>query len=579
MVSPRQQRAVQVIASLLLWAFPAAVSAAVAVAEPFRVLSDGSEIARRYGAEPGQLPTVSGAHLVPTAEEEQAGFVVGRAPLAASFGPAWVWEEPRPESCLSLFAMRGEYRAAVLGIHALRDLYCLQAGMSPLAGPGPGVVAPAQADTRCVRYLLCRDGGEERWVNRFLVPGFPPRVPAGTTSFLWLSIQVPPDALPGVYLGQVGFAEGAVIGAGVSVPVRLRVLDRQFRYPHGAWGTYLPGHFCRETDRIYHNYALADWTESTLDCYFRFWQTHGLTSPSLFHIYPDLACVDGKTVAEFPEVRAVAQAMRRAGLDGPLCLDLRHTLWWANVAGRVLEEHRGRGQEATGRLEVVGAAGQMASQYGPDALRLWREAIEAFLQAADREQWPAVLLLPEEECSDVHKGASYDASVAAFKAAVGARSLLVDNSIGYGRAGEIDRGHRDGIAVREYNNWTEEGLANARADGAAVWSYNLGWTRAAVWLYTLRTGSTGYHQWADQWLHDRFPLEWVATLIEPDGVVTSTDMEMLHEGLCDLAYAQCLQDEADRLDAAGQRARAAAARGVLATLVDGVPIQRYAFLA
>jgi|GEM_PF-1537616 len=578
MTPSRHPHAARVLVAIPVWLLLGLATRGAVPPECFQVLSDGTGIAARFEAEPGALPTAVGTHLQPTAAESLAGFVVGRVPMTTTFRPAWVWDEPRPESCLSLFAMRGEYRAAALGVFALRDLEGLQARVTALDSGAGHAIAPADLDARCVRFLFCRGGGEELWVNRFLVAGFPARLPKGTSSFLWLSVHVPPDAVPGLYQGHLvlGAGEG---GATVEVPVRLRVLDLDFRYPRGSWGSYLPGHFRRETDRIYHNYAIDGWSGPNLERYFRFWKTRGLNSPSLFHVYPDLACVDGKARAGFPDVVAVAEAMKRAGLEGPLCVDLRHTLWWANTAGRALQDRRDRGQDTSGRLEVVGAAGEMAAAYSPEALRLWREAMEALLRAASEGQWPPVLLLPEEECSHVDKGASYDASVAAFMRVAGPRSLLVDNGIGYGRAGEIDRGHRDGIAVREYNNWTEQALADARSDGAQVWSYNLGWTRAAVWLYTQRTGSRGYHQWADLWLHDRIPLQWVASLIEPGGVVTSTDMEMLHEGLCDVAYAQRLQDEADRLAAAGQGTLAAAARAVLAAITADVPIQRYEFLA
>lgn len=556
----------------------AAVSAAPAEApECFRLLSDGSGIAARFDAEPAELPRAGGWRPAPTEEEVRAGFVVGRAPTGETFHPARVWDAPRPECSVGLFAMRGEYRAAAVGVFALRDLDGLQARVTALSGPGGSRIDGAHTDLRVVRFLRCRAGGEELWVNRFLAKGFPPRIERDTMSFLWLSVHVPEDAAPGVYHGSLELA--ATAGPAVQVPVRVRVLEWGFRYPAGAWGAYLPGHFPRATDRIYHNYAIEGWSEANLERCLRFWNTRGLTSPSLFHVYPDAACVDGKAEVAFPEVAAVARAMKRVGMPGPLCIDVRHTLWWANAAGEALAARRAEGKDVSGRLDVPGAAGRMANRYGPDALRLWGEAIRGLLETADREGWPPVLLLPEEECSHTDKAASYDASVAAFLQAAGQRSLLVDNVIGYGRAGEIDRGHRDGIAVREYNNWTEQGLADARADGAQVWSYNLGWSRAAVWVYTLRTGSRGYHQWADQWLHDRFPVQWVATLQEADGVVTSTDMETFHEGLCDLAYARRLEEEADRLAEAGQAEASAAARGVLESLVRGVPLQRYEFLA
>ncbi len=126
------------------------------------------------------------------------------------------------------------------------------------------------------------------------------------------------------------------------------------------------------------------------------------------------------------------------------------------------------------------------------------------------------------------------------------RAFLVDNAIGYPpNAGEepIDRGARDNLQIREYNNWTEKGLADVRRDGAEVWIYNLGCLRATWGLYQQRVGSTGCHQWADQWGQrkgrDTDPV-YTYTIITPKGMVGSVYMERCREGLDDLAYFRIL---------------------------------------
>ena len=505
-------------------------------------------------------------------------MVAARVPLRTPFRADWRWPERSPERRLPFLLARGEYRAGCLGVHALRDLVGLTATANDLQGPSDARIPSSHIDVRVVHWFgYPLEGKGVTWVNRFLVRPFPLAVAAGRTRFLWVSVRAPAEARPGLYTGLLTLRDDT--GPAVEVPLRLRLLDLDFTYPSGAWGTYLPGHFHRESNGIYHNYAGTEWTASNLLPTFRFWQTRGWNSPSLFHVYPDLKCIDGRTVADFPDVRHVAQAMKTVGLPGPLCIDTRHTMWWADAAARKLDALKQEGKTADGDLGVYGPSGHLRTSYSPEALRLYSDAVRQLLSIAEREEWPPVLLLPEEECSHPDKGLSYDACIGALQQVAHRQILLVDNVVGYGRPGEVDRGHRDGIPVRQYNNWTPQALEDARSDGAAVWSYNIGWDRAAVWLYNQHIRSRGYHMWADHWLSPQTPLLWTQTLVEPDGIVTSVNAETLHEALCDLAYAQALREAAVDLEQAGHADAARSCRDVLADSTSGQSVQRYEFLA
>ena len=190
-------------------------------------------------------------------------------------------------------------------------------------------------------------------------------------------------------------------GGSVEIPVRVRVLDFTLQRPLGSWGLYLPGHFAGPDDGVYHNYAEdEEWKAENLGRYFRFWKTRGLNSPTLFHIYTDLKCVDGHAVADFPQVRAFAEAMKNADLDGDLCLDVRFMAWWANTAAAKLAALRAQGESTVGDIGVYGPHGAAVAEPTDEAKRLFGEVVAQLLEAAEREEWPHVLLAPEEEVHD-----------------------------------------------------------------------------------------------------------------------------------------------------------------------------------
>jgi hypothetical protein len=141
--------------------------------------------------------------------------------------------------------------------------------------------------------------------------------------------------------------------------------------------------------------------------------------------------------------------------------------------------------------------------------------------------------------------------------------IVIDNDIGQGRKNAVDRGERDKFIRRQYNSWTEEGLAAAKRDGAEVWSYNYGWNRCAFGLLQLRLDSRGHHQWADQWMLGG---EWYVTMLQDDGVVSSVKMERAHEGVNDYRTAQWLR-----------RVNPAEAARLIPQLVAGMPIKRNEF--
>ncbi len=427
---------------------------------------------------------------------------------------------------------------------------------------------------RQVQYTVREDRDVRTWAGRWLEQRFPVDLPADHTAWLWVTFYAPENAAPGLYTGDLTLRDAD--GNSVALPVRMRVLDFTLQRPEGHWGMYVPGHFWGEDDGTCRNYAEAEyWNADNMGAYFRFWRTRGLNSPTLFHVYPDLKCVDGHTVADYPQVRGFAEGMKQAGISGDLCVDMRFVAWWANSAAGTLAALRKQGKSTDGDIGVYAGQGHAVMKPSPEAKRLFKEAIEQLLAIAEAENWPYVRLMADEEVANTdQKAATYDQFMPVILEVAPERAFLVDNAIGYGRAGIIDRGARDNLAVRQYNNWTQEGLDIARAQGKQVRSYNYGWRRSAWGLYQQSIGSTGYHQWADNWDYNH---QWVQIRITEDGVVSSPRMERAREGRDDHAYCYTLQRLAERLDAKNRPEAAERAREALNEVVADLAVNRFPF--
>ena len=548
-----------------------------AIPEGFAILADRSGVV--VPADARRKPVSRATPWHPTKAERERGFAVHPVDSCRELDPDWLWEESVPRQRLEGFLFQGQYRAFALALRTLRPVEGIRAEIGDLRSPAGRRFSGRNVDIRVVQAIPHEEKGHWVWRGKWLERPFPLTLPGDWTSWWWITVAVPRGTVPGLYRGNLTIREAR--GGSVSLPFRLRVLDLELVQPPVRWGVYMPGHFHGPDRGTYKNYADPCLTPDNIERYFRFWRTRGLNSPTLYHVYPGLGCVNGHAVADFGELGRFAAAMRRADLRGELCLDLRFIEFWAVAAGAKLEAIRKAGGDITGDLGISGENGvERDRRFSPEAKRLFAEVVRQLLAQAQREHWPPLRLLVEEEVGfPTLKTARYDAFMPVLLKEAPRRAYLVDNAIGYGRKGAeaIDRGVRDGLRVRQYNNWTEEALAAARRDGAQIWSYNLGWPRAAWGWYLWRTGSTGYHQWADRFVFNNAEGGWIHSLITPQGVVTSVSFERAREGVEDYRTFATLAARADRLDARGLHDAAREIRDLLAETVADVPINRYAF--
>ncbi|MGD8240596.1 MAG: hypothetical protein PVH68_18720, partial [Armatimonadota bacterium] len=141
---------------------------------------------------------------------------------------------------LEAFAAPGQHQPLSFRVRALRDLSDFSPQPSDLSGPGGGRIPAAAVTVRPVRYL-------ERMVHRSMIdtivkPTFlddrdSVDIPADTTAWFWVIIDVPPDAREGLHEGTIALnIGGAEVG---EIPIRLEVLPIRLVEPPGiAIGFY-----------------------------------------------------------------------------------------------------------------------------------------------------------------------------------------------------------------------------------------------------------------------------------------------------------------------------------------------------
>jgi hypothetical protein len=550
--------------------------------EGFSILADRSGVTAPAPITPG----AQSSPWVPTAADSARGFAVYVADGLTNLTPEWAWSESSPKNRIDTFACAGQYKSVALAVRTLQNVSQLQPSCSDLRSAADGNINAENIDIRMVQYLPTEfDGkifpGKGRWLEK----AFPANLQANWTAWLWVTFYVPQNTPVGLYLGNLTVADGS--GKTAVLTIQLTVLDISLQRPPGSWGMLVPGHFSGSTVGIYENYALSDqWKSQNLALYSKFCKAHGFNSLALYGVYPSLKCVNSSPVTYFSAVRTFANAMKTNGMTGDLYIDLRWVIFWAGPASQKIITLQNQGQPIVGDLGIYGYDGSEDATlaFNDVAKRLFRETTTQLRNMAIAESWPQIRLMVEEELwTPSLKTQTYDQYMPELLTVAREEAFLIDNTVAYPpNNGDIpiDRGHRDNLRVREYNNWDEQALSDARADGAQIRSYNMAPYRATWGLYQQRIGSTGHHQWADQWGqragHDTDDV-WTYSRITSLGMVSSVEMERSREGLDDLAYFKTLESLAAQLDQAGLGANAAAARQVLTNISSPVPIERYQY--
>jgi hypothetical protein len=122
-------------------------------------------------------------------------------------------------------AARGERQAAQIGLYPLADVKNLAVAPGNLRGPGGAEIPASAVRVRMVRNFLKREGQSRKGdLLPYILMDFRTLdLKAGRTRGIWLTVQVPEDAVPGKYAGVLAIGPAGESSAVASIPIRLTV--------------------------------------------------------------------------------------------------------------------------------------------------------------------------------------------------------------------------------------------------------------------------------------------------------------------------------------------------------------------
>jgi len=165
---------------------------------------------------------------VPTAEERTKGYLVFSRHYMDLIFPNSVPHRDEVVTKLSVFASPGEYEPVTFAIYALRDLTGVRVMVSDLrSADGTQTIPQDLIDVRRARCTFKRTThysgpGEFMYMPTWLSQEETTNIPAQQSAWFWLDVHVPPECESGTYTGWVRVAsddEGASV-----LPLELEVL-------------------------------------------------------------------------------------------------------------------------------------------------------------------------------------------------------------------------------------------------------------------------------------------------------------------------------------------------------------------
>ncbi len=503
----------------------------------FEIMSD--EVPRELSVIPSNFSAGFFINSRPDAEEKKSGWMFGRIGTECSTGHRSGDENPVRVKKLIHFAAGGQYVTMAFVIKMLMGQKNWKITLSDLKNENGGKIT---ADHLKLRRVISR-GMSTVYSQDMLVRPDADDLKKGDLLHYLCFISVPKDTPGGIYRGALSVEGNGNIR---KIPVELRVLPYNLPDPDGVFGTYVAGHFdTRKTG--YTRYSPKSFHPEQLELMFRFWKTRNLNSPALFHVFPENERQNEKTVFGFGTLRMFAEAMKKAELGGPLCIDTRFMAWHAELCEKK-------------------TPGKRAEEY-------FKDRMKALLQIAEQEKWPELKLFPEEEIGnpDRHKKRTYARFWKPLREVAEGRDYVIDNDIGYNRSDALDRGNDNNFPVIQYNSWEDAALKKAHRNNRKVWAYNYGFSRGSFGFLLTRLGATGNHQWAEMWITNS-KLYWQSLAFFKDGVCSGMNYERMQEGISDYRYVQLLREKIVQLRNAGKEADAEKAEKVIAEVSGDIPI-------
>lgn len=478
-------------------------------------------------------------NVIPTEKETKLGFIAGITDTGRDINMEMSEEKPVQEKEIRKFAAKGQYVIVTFIIECLDAQSEINMRCSDLKSEKEVIENTNLKVKRIINHSM-----NPKYLGDFLINNKVTGVPSGSVLQYCLFINVPENTMSGLYRGEITISSK---NGDDKLPIILDVLD--FTLPETneyVRGLCLPGHFFP----CLHCWASDIFAADKLEPLFRFWKTRKLNSPTAYMGHPQFTatCEDGKLTSDFSVFRYFAESMKKNGLSGPLCIDTRFYAWWA------LEE-----EKKNPKIK--------AEEY-------FSKAIRELVSVAEKEKWPPVLFIPEEEVGNATKIKidTYTRFWKPLRNACQGRDYIIDNDIGYNRKEPTDRGNRDDFKIIQYNSWEEDALKQARDAGRSIWAYNYGFERISYGLLLQRLGATGYHQWADMFRTDDRKGNYVYCLFNEDGVISSLQYERAYEGINDYMYCVLLKNLNEKLKEKDLEADVKKNENILARIVEDIPI-------
>lgn len=457
-------------------------------------------------------PPVAGDCFPNLPKEYKEGFAVGGWDyIKDTLHTRHVDENPFPLTELFLVLPRGEYGMACLKVNANRDLRNFDVRLDGLRGEAGDIGLENVRIARVAQSTYYYQGD-------FLVEARQATVSSGALFGVALLVNVPPGTKAGYYNGRL------VLSAdGVSRHVDVVVCVPAVDFPECSipLGFYMP-YFASDQGGREGRWAAKDYKMDTQKTYFKFLKTRGMNSPTIFHYRPEFKADNSKEI-DFSTLDRLVSLITGAGGCKGLFLDLRFLASTAKDFAKMPAY-----QEA-----------------GLDDIAIYRDFVAQLCKHSEAKKYPPCYFMSEEEVAyHSDKRQTFLRFGPHLREVAGEdRMILLDNPTAAQIDQGIDFGHSMRYKRRQYNTWTDKGLAQTAAVGDEVWSYNFGFRRPSYGILLHRLNSQGHHQWADVW-----GKPWTSTVARPDGVVSSIRIESCHEGMVDYRILSGLrQQNADLL--------------------------------
>ncbi|MBO7741440.1 MAG: hypothetical protein J6S21_02700, partial [Victivallales bacterium] len=471
-------------------------------------------------------------HCKPTAAENTNGFRLTAVDMNVNIRKAFQWEKPQLDKEIRMLTCRDEHTFGLFTVFALKDTGKFEISVSDLTGDN-GVIPASQLK---VLEMIPKGANPRFTYSRSILKPQLENVKAGEMLELLVMVNVDKDVKGGLYRGKltVRSSNGSQEEMAISLRVAPFILGE-----YGHFGFYLNGNLY--ANKPYFNINQKAYVKENLPLYCNFLKSRRFNSLTIYDCLPDLRFVNGKVTGTFDDMSALALAMKRSGMGGMLIIDLRDIGYWCNAVALKLESLGGKAP--AGDIGITMQQRRSSTEGYPDkAKELYGEAIKLLMRQAAAEDWPEIRLLADEELGNQFplKISNYENYMPVIMKVAPELGAVVDNGMGWGRKTCTEYADRDNVKHRQYNSWTDESLAEAKRDGAEVFTFNYSVARINSGFTQIRMNSLGHHQWADLW--DASNYQWQMNRLSTAGVVTCLASERMHEGIVDYSACRLLQD-------------------------------------